>query len=123
MTEPSREWPPRKSVRESEDTWLLRLHHEIVLEYQDWLAKLALGDAEVLIEVAEELMIDGYISSEISQDETVAVNEISDEEVRSIMLTALANNDQLLAAVRNGNPDAVSEYAEFELVTLKYQTN
>lgn len=123
MPESSREWPPHKLVGESEDMWLLRLQEEIVLEHQDWLARLALGDAEVLIEVAEDLILEGYLRSEISQDETAVLNEISDEEVHSIMMTAIANNDQHLAAVRNGDPDAVSEYAEFELATLKYHTN
>ena len=120
MPESRREWPPRKLTGELDDIWLSRLHEEIALEYQDWLAKLALGDTDTLIEAAEDAMHSDYMYSETFDTEPSGLDQISDEEVNGIVLRAIANSDQLMAAVRNGDPNAVNEYAENELAVMKF---
>jgi len=123
MAESIREWPPRKKQGEPEDIWLSRLDQDTHAEYQDWLTKLKAGETEPLLEAVQSVIEDEeYIYfAEKAEKEPIVINELSDEEAAAEVVRLYAGLDQDMAAVRNGDPEAVREYAEFNLFTLKYE--
>lgn len=123
MPEQDYQWPPSRRPFESEEDWLVRLEEEINAEYQRWLGKIASGNAEVMIEIAEWITADEatkVICERINPKKEETDTSIPD--FRPIFATIMSNLDQQKAAVRNGDQDAVNEYAEDHLLTLKFNT-
>ncbi|CAN5405382.1 hypothetical protein BH10PAT3_BH10PAT3_8140 [soil metagenome] len=122
MSESIREWPPRKSPGEPDNIWLSRLEQGVAAEYQDWLSKFDAGDPETLLEVAQSIIENEEVAYLLEDESSEVDEELSYEEAAAAVIRYTACSDQYMAAVRNGNHEAVREYAEFNLFSLKFNT-